>query len=307
MRYLTLHIITPALWSDLDRNDPGAPRRETVAGAVREVLSGESLERGIRAQFEDASAVGERVGPANEGNAREDNLFDTEKHARSTDTSLSATNIETAAATIAGPRAGTFSGGERTGSLAAASFGRTYSDAPDQSTVPAIAVSPAVSTHQPDPEPRGSTFSSTFTSGVFYRSVTIDRTQLHANWSPAGPGDAAGELAAMVMALVYAVPACDRSENRPFTSAPLLVLAEEQHQPFAYSFDPPVRAAELGGYGGPTLASLRRQRETALRLRSHNFGLAAVAGTADGLAHLQATEGPLQSLVDTVVDGILKH
>jgi len=231
-------------------------------------------------------------------------------------------DIETGVATKVAPI-----GQDRTtGSLAIAAFGRMFAAAADRQTVSAVAVSPATTTHPIslvndyfttvddlgaiyDAGNAGAAYLDTaaYTSGVYYRTVTIDRAQLHRSWSkPADNEQARERVAALVRALIYGVPSGKKqSTGTGGTAMPVLVLAEEQRYRTAYGFDQPIALGKDGGYSGTSIAGLYEQRAAALDFDGENFGRATLAGTqgVDGeAARAEATN--LSGLIDHVVDWV---
>lgn len=215
-----------------------------------------------------------------------------------------------------------------TGSLAIAAFGRMFAAAADRQTDSAVAVSPATTTHQIslvndyfttvddlgaiyDAGNAGAAYLDTaaYTSGVYYRTVTIDRAQLHRSWTkPADESQARRRVAALVRALVYGVPSGKKqSTGTGGTDMPALVLAEEQRYRTAYGFDQPVPLGKDGGYSGPSIAALFAQRVAALDFDESNFGRATLAGTqgVDGEA-ARAEVTNLPGLIAHVVDWVFE-
>lgn len=243
---------------------------------------------------------------------------------------LSMEEIETAAAAIATGATTVNNGGKEepaafveggvTGSLSIAAFGRMFAAAPEYSTAAAIAVSPAMSVHKavietdyfstvdedPSATHRGASFLgvASYTSGVFYRSVTIDREQLKRSWTGITSDNARAQLALMVEALIYKLPSGKRNATAPYV-APLAVLAEEQSHRLAYDFETPVLPGNDGGYGEPAVARLAEQRRAALEFDKGNFGVSLVAGTAPGLDRFSAETTSVDGVVEAIVDWIL--
>ncbi|HEX9228976.1 MAG TPA: type I-E CRISPR-associated protein Cas7/Cse4/CasC [Arthrobacter sp.] len=209
-----------------------------------------------------------------------------------------------------------------TGSLSIAAFGRMFASAPQANTAAALAVSPAMSVHKAvietdyfstvDDSPsaaqgKGASFLgvASYTSGVFYRTVTIDREQLKANWTGLDSATAREQLEMMVHALVYKLPSGKKNATAPYV-APLAVLAEEQSYRLAYDFETPVLPGEDGGYGTAAIKRLAEQREAALAFDGGNFGTARIAGTVGGLEAFKAEQTDVDGLVGSIVDWILE-
>ncbi|NTW39270.1 MAG: type I-E CRISPR-associated protein Cas7/Cse4/CasC [Cellulomonadaceae bacterium] len=212
--------------------------------------------------------------------------------------------------------------GGATASLAIAAFGRMFAASPHQQTVAAIAVSPATTTHAMIFETdyftvvddlnelyaeaaaaKGASFldSAHYTSGVYYRAITIDRDQLRRSWSSFADPAAAGRVRALVRSLVLALPSGKAASSAPYTK-PLLVLAEEQTTRTAYEFDTPVTPDTDGGYKRRSVEALIAQRADALAFDPAGFGPATAAGTQ--IAQLTFDENVTTGNLDTVVDHV---
>lgn len=208
-------------------------------------------------------------------------------------------------------------------SLAIAAFGRMFANAPHQQTVAAVAVSPATTTHQivfetdyftvvddlnelyaAAAQQKGASYldSAHYTTGVYYRAITIDKEQVRRSWSSFADPEATARVRQLVRSLVCALPSGKASSSAPYTK-PLLVLAEEQVGRCAYEFDTPVQPDPDGGYKVGSVRALLAQRAEAVAFDPAGFGAATVAGTAvsevqaDGLA-----VGNLETVIDHVVE-----
>lgn len=211
---------------------------------------------------------------------------------------LSGEELEACAQAIAQGENPEFMEAGKTGSLAIAAFGRMFASAPGMNTESAIAVSPAVSTHQAiietdyynttDDAPlqhqgAGATFlgMALYTSGCFYRTVTIDKAQLRKSWTGFDSESAHENLAAMVDALIYALPRGKKNSTAPYVM-PALLLAEEQAHRIAYDFEKPIQASNEGGFVGATVDELLKQYQSARRFDPDNFaGVNAISGTCE--------------------------
>lgn len=211
---------------------------------------------------------------------------------------LSAEEIEVAAAQVAANATdGSFIEDGRTGSLAIASFGRMFAAAPQKGTEAALSVSPAVTTHgvqiatdyfstaddiREQNRDTGATFLGVaqYTTGVFYRTVTIDKKQLHESWTGFDSATAKDNLHALIDAIIYGLPRGKQNSTAPFVQ-PALVFAEEQQYRCAYDFETPVKPdAKKGGYLTPTMTELDHQFTAARSFDPDNFGTTqAVTGT----------------------------
>lgn len=327
---LTIHIINELPWSNLNRDDTGMPKRLRQGGKQRGMLSSQSIKRGARADYEAKSLditvrsvnlgalVAERaqeINPDLDPKAAKklaDRLIGTltKKEAKSAaageDDSnrsawLSSEEIETAAHAVAQELdKADFVGEGKSGSLAIAGFGRMFAARPELQTEAAIAVSPAVSTHETvietdyfstvDDSPnknqgKGASYLgiASYINGVFYRSVTIDKEQLKTSWTGYGQPDAAEKLEQFVTSLIYGMPRGKEKSTAPYT-APALVLIETQDYRVAYDFETPVIPDPEGGFLAATLRRLKEERAAALNFDPENFGdPMAVAGTARDL------------------------
>ncbi|MDO5723061.1 MAG: type I-E CRISPR-associated protein Cas7/Cse4/CasC [Flaviflexus sp.] len=356
--FLTLHILVSLPWSNLNRDDAGMPKRLYQGGVLRGQLSSQSIKRGIRNRYEAASGntsrrtrnfierVAERAlelrPDGDEKTAQKrakaiiTKLTNASKEGGSEKTAsvwLSDEEVETAAAKIAEELAPdseaaadkddlSFIKEGCTGSLAIASFGRMFANAPERNTEAAIAVSPAVSTHEAiietdyfstvddDPTEKQGAGSSylgmaAFTNGVFYRSLTIDKKQLAQSWTGMTADTAREQLSHMVDALIYGLPRGKKNATAPFVM-PALVLAEEQAHRIAYDFEAPVTIGDEGGYMAPSIAHLENQFTAARRFDPDNFGLEIAAGTEIDQLSIDIEKGTKTDLVNKVVDWILE-
>lgn len=368
-RNLTIHIIQQIPMSNLNRDESGNPKHIIQGGALRAMLSSQSIKRGIRTIYEReslddtvrsgnfdqviAAKVLEHDNSLNEKKVLKaaaktiekltNNSSSTSSAADSDETAsagsgkasgktsiwLSTEERDTAAARIAASfaktshgevDAGTFLQEGATGSLAIAAFGRMFAKGAKYSTEAALSISPAVTTHpaqiQSDffsvleeaPTTDGQHAATTlsvllFTSGVFYRSITIDREQLRSSWTEWNSPDADRRLGLLVDAILYGLPRGKSHATGPYVQ-PALVLVEEQKYRAAYGFETPVKAAREGGYLAPTISELARQYAAARRFDPDNFdGLSLVTGTAE---HLEdqfsgARATTKRELIDAVV------
>lgn len=209
-------------------------------------------------------------------------------------------------------------------SLAIAAFGRMFANAPHRQTVAAIAVSPATTVHQIvfetdyfttvddlnevyalATQQQGASYldSAHYTTGVYYRAITIDKEQLRRSWSSFADADATARVRALVRSLVMALPSGKQSSTAPYTK-PLLVLAEEQLGRTAYEFETPVQPDAEGGYKASSVRALLDQRAEAVAFDPAGFGQATAAGTAATSAKFadDVTVGNLATVIDHVIE-----
>lgn len=185
-----------------------------------------------------------------------------------------------------------------TGSLAIAAFGRMFANATAFQTEAALAVSPAVSTHGSvietdyfitaedfqlynDDKTGGSGAGhlgvALYTSGIFYRTITIDVKELWANWSGRNSAFKEELLTQFLQSVIYALPTGKKNSTAPYTE-PLLVIAEQQSYRSAYSVTAPILSPGEDGYKSKTVKMLKKQSELARRISPGNYADRAVSG-----------------------------
>lgn len=240
---------------------------------------------------------------------------------------LSREEIEALATAIAqggGPIAAKDIVQSQTGSLAIAAFGRMFAAQSNLQTEAAIAVGPATTTHpitievdyfttvddlgagDPDGDTGAAHLGQAFyTSGVYYRSVTIDKKQLKQSWTGWDSPDASDLLKLLVRSLVTALPAGKDNSSAPNTK-PALVIAEQQAHRTAYDFQEPVKAGFDGGYLETSISRLLEQGAAARVFDAAEFGDTFVSGTSVVVGDLitipfESSTGDLGGLVDAVV------
>ncbi|WP_129660537.1 type I-E CRISPR-associated protein Cas7/Cse4/CasC [Rothia halotolerans] len=175
-RHLTISLVTVVPYSNLNRDDGGVPKRVMQGGALRALHSSQSIKRGIRTAYENASLedrsirsgkiaaevadIALTIDPAADKTAVEKQakkIIGALTKNESTDdgadrsTWLSSEEITTAAQAALDasdkPSADFVQPG-RSGSLAIAAFGRMFAAAPEKGTEAALSVSPGVTTHR---------------------------------------------------------------------------------------------------------------------------------------------------------------
>lgn len=186
-------------------------------------------------------------------------------------------------------------------SLDVAAFGRMFAKRSDLSTQAAVAVSHAVTTHQAkftidyftaldefQDEERTDAGAAHlglayYTSGVYYRSFTIDVAQLRRSWSGFNGETAPAQVRALVEALIKALPT-GRLSNTNAHTVPFLVYVEEQRTRVSYEFETPVTpgAADGGGYKEPSVEALAGQVALAKEFDPANVLRSAVQGERFG-------------------------
>ncbi len=210
-----------------------------------------------------------------------------------------------------------------TGSLAIAAFGRMFAAQPDLQTEAAVAVGPATTTHPITIEVdyfttvddlaegggAGHLGQAFYTTGVYYRSVTIDKTQLRKTWTALNQPDASERLALLVRSLILALPTGKDTSTAAHTQ-PALILVEEQAHRVAYEFHEPVKAGVDGGYLTGSIQRLFDQASAARAFDVDEFGATWLSGTSItanpaevGFAHKAAS---LPELITAITEWIMK-
>lgn len=210
--------------------------------------------------------------------------------------------------------------GERgvTGSLAIAAFGRMFANATSFQTEAAVAVSPAISTHgsfietdyfiaaddfqnyeeNPGGAGAGHLGVALYTSGVFYRTVTIDIDELWFNWSGKDGEEYREMLHQFFKSLIYSLPSGKKNSTAPY-SEPVLVIAEQQSYRSAYSVSAAIASPDEDGYRGKTVSSLRKQFDLARTISGSNYGEFVVSGVmAEGF---EAEIASMENLIESAI------
>lgn len=204
-----------------------------------------------------------------------------------------------------------------TGSLAIAAFGRMFAFQPGLSTEAAFASSPAITTHSiviefdpftavDDLDPQGAAHlnQQAHTSGVYYRSVTIDRRQLQESWTGFNADDARDKLRSLIRHNIESVPQ-GKKNSAAAEALPAVIVAESQLTRTGYNFERPVTAGVEGGFLEGSVSALLEQVSAARSYDPAFFGLTVFGGTE--LIGTTNDHGPVVTatdLVDTVVDWI---
>lgn len=382
---LTVHVLFPVLWGNLNRDDLGAPKKTVSGGVMRSMLSPQSIKRAARTTFEGLGLAGgehtyrstrlavEIARPIVEAHPELDghkiaetaiqlvtNLTAADKspkdkkaqiHAILTGEELGEVEAEKngdnsgATATwmsadeIAAARKAVLeivldgrklAKGEQfpsevisssTPALSIAALGRMNASAKETNIDAAVSVGPAITVHRAvvesdfftavDDLATGSGAahmgSKMHTSGVFYRTFTIDRRELELNWSAYGNEGAQEAVAALVDALITALPTGMSTNSAPYAQ-PYVVLAEEQAHRNAYSFETPVVADREGGFEQKSVERLSELAAAARRFRARQFGRTMVVGTHpltdsegnDLFAGAERPEGGFDEMVDQI-------
>lgn len=239
---------------------------------------------------------------------------------------LSAEELEAAAQRVVEQSEASPVSESRTGSLAISAFGRMFANQQESNTDAAISVSPAVTTHPADIETdyfstsedrptktqgAGAAYLgvASYTNGVFYRTITIDRGELRRTWTGFSAPDAEKNLSQFITSVIYALPTGKSHGTAPYTP-PALVLAEEQLYRIAYSFETPVSPVSDGrncGYLMPTVEALRSARQAALAFDPDNFGRSALAGVSGSLSQFGLPTTNKNGFVKFVTEWIVEH
>lgn len=177
---LTIHLLANVPYSNLNRDDAGTPKRVMQGGALRALHSSQSIKRGVRTKYENASMdisvrsgnlvseivrIALEIQPDADENAVKKAATKgvsmlTKGAEKASDNEsersvwMSMEELTTAAQSILNDidaftedKDASFIKDGKTGSLAIAAFGRMFANAPTKGTEAAIAVSPGVTTH----------------------------------------------------------------------------------------------------------------------------------------------------------------
>jgi len=180
-----------------------------------------------------------------------------------------------------------------TDSLAIAAFGRMFAAAPGLNIPAAVSVGDAVTTHaavieldwfasvddaQTEHLGAGQLGFTMQTSGVYYRSFTLDRAQLARNWDLSlDSAEAEPLLRSFIRHITLDLPA-GRSSGTAAQTLPALIVAEEQSHRVVYDFHQPVTADE-SGFLAPSIQSLLNKAADARAFDPDLFGAAFYSGT----------------------------
>lgn len=220
----------------------------------------------------------------------------------------------------------------RSGALAIAAFGRMFASAANKNTDAAIAVSPAISTHEnlietdyfiaaddfgffskdkttkevkENYEGAGAAHLglALYTSGVFYRTVTIDINDLVRNWTGATSEYAEDSLRQLATSIVNSLPTGKKNHTAPYTLMPL-IIAETQNYREAYSIADPVELSKNGGFLESTIKAIANQHQEARVFNGSNYGDYRISGSfAETLTDEPSS---IDEVVDFIVQEILK-
>lgn len=210
-----------------------------------------------------------------------------------------------------------------TASLAIAAFGRMMAANQHANVDAAVAVGPAVTTHgiaididyftavddvkRSAQESAGSGHlgQAYYTSGVYFRSFTIDRAQLRRNWTGWDAPEAEARLRSFVESVLIALPS-GKQTSTAAKSLPAFVLAEEQAHRFTYQFQKPVQADADGGFLKGSVERLIEEAAAAREFDAKSVGATMIAGASESLPQVpfDAATGDLDALVRFIVDWI---
>lgn len=218
----------------------------------------------------------------------------------------------------------------KSGALAIAAFGRMFANSANKNTDAAIAVSPAISTHEnlietdyfiaaddfgffskkndeivESYEGAGAAHLgiSLYTSGIFYRTVTIDVRDLLRNWTGITSEFAEDSLRQLVLSIVNSLPTGKKNHTGPYTTIPL-IIAETQGYREAYSIADPVLVGANGGFLEASIKSIGAQHRRAREFNSQNYGEFVISGSMANI--LTDDPATIDELVDLIVGEILQ-
>lgn len=220
---------------------------------------------------------------------------------------------------------------KKSGALAIAAFGRMFASAANKSTEAAIAVSPAISTHsnliETDYFIAGDDYGffakdkktgdvrvshegagaahlgvSLYTSGIFYRTVSIEINELIANWTGITSEDAEQHLRVLIHSIINSLPSGKNNHTGPYT-VPTLIIAERQNYREAYSIADPVLPHENGGFLKPSIEGIKEQYEKTRVFNASNYSDSLISGSqADKVT---ATPATIDEIVENAVNWII--
>jgi len=181
-----------------------------------------------------------------------------------------------------------------TDSLAIAAFGRMFAAAPGLNVRAAVSVGDAVTTHAvvieldwfaavDDAETQhlgaGQLGFRMQTTGVYYRSFTLDRAQLARNWDlRLDSTEAEAPLRSFIRHITLDLPT-GRAAGTAAQTLPALIVAEEQAHRVVYDFHEPVIANE-NGFLTPSIQALLNKAADARAFDPDLFGATFYTGTA---------------------------
>lgn len=310
--HLTISILTSVPYSNLNRDDNGTPKRVTVGGALRALHSSQSVKRGIRVAYENASLdrsvrsgdlVAEVVAKALEIQPDADQKVlekeakkligsltkgDSESEGSARSSWLSEEEITAAATTILGKTDQDFMAEGKTGSLAIAAFGRMFANDPKKNTEAALSVSPGITTHAAtietdyfstvdDIRERKGETGATFLGVSQYTNGIFYRTISidREQLKRSWTGFDFDSAEGNLRDLITAIIyGLPRGKENSTAPyvQPALVLAEEQQYRTAYDFETPVKNHQEGGYLPSSVDRLAEQYDLARRFDPDNFG-----------------------------------
>lgn len=202
-------------------------------------------------------------------------------------------------------------------SLDIAALGRMFANQATLGTVGAFAFSHAVTTH---PMTLTSDYFSAvddaitgkaaahlgmayYTSGVYYRTVTVDVDQLRRSWSAITADTALGDLKALLRASIEALPSGKKNATNAHT-LPTTLVAETTRSRFAYDFDAPVQPGPDGGFKEASIARIAEARREASAWDSDAFLRPAyLLGETGGINGERCDD--IDELVERVAEEIL--
>lgn len=220
---------------------------------------------------------------------------------------------------------------KKSGALAIAAFGRMFASAANKNTEAAIAVSPAISTHanliETDYFIAGDDYGffakdkktgdvrvshegagaahlgvSLYTSGIFYRTVSIEINELISNWTGITSEDAERHLKTLIQSIIHSLPSGKNNHTGPYT-VPTLIIAERQNYREAYSIADPVLPHENGGFLKSSIEAMKEQYDKTRVFNASNYSDSLISGSqADKIT---ATPVTIDEIVDEAVSWIL--
>ena len=333
---LTIHIVQPVGFGNLNRDENGLPKTADLGGTRRGRLSYQSVKRAARQAFERRSghhthrtkthetliaARAHELNPEISVDKAEDAA---KKHlkklAKDSLRWLSPDEVEAAALHIAEGASGEPEWGKgKTSSLSIAAFGRMMSGTPEAGIDAAVTVTPVIASHETplthdffsavddlhgDADTGAGHLGSTvWTSFTGLRQVTINKSQLRRNWTAIDQDTASDQVKMLVEALIHELPTGKTNTSQP-AEAPAVVYAVVDGKPgHPRSHALPLMRAVDPDNNGYTTPTIKQLAKAATRMRRQDESVGAVG---DHFVTGVADEDLLEAFeCDTVTEGDL--
>lgn len=207
-----------------------------------------------------------------------------------------------------------------TSSLAIAMFGRMFANMPELQNEASVAVGHATTTHEMsvsmdyfssvddlNPQGAGHLGQAFHTTGVYYRTFTIDRSQLQKTWSAFKDASARAELITAIKSLILTLPTGKNKTTAP-NALPSIVVAEQQAHRVVQQFSTPVK--EDDGYLDGSTKRLIDGLDKARAFDPNAFGRTILSGTEAstnaGITHEGWANQNVEQLASAIADWALE-